>query len=78
VTITIRDRHTGEDYRGRSPESIARRVWARRTTVVYSPDPNSDWLATVVRKDQRGYTHVLAELFLTDKAWAAREDTDHE
>lgn len=75
MPVTIRDRATGEDHSGSSPESIVRRVWGRDARIVYSPNPSSRWEAQVVRDDQYG-THILAVLYLDDEARAARETTD--
>jgi hypothetical protein len=70
--ITVRDRSTGEEYRGRSPESIARRVWGRDTTVHYSSDPECPWQAEVVYTDRYG-THIAAVLHVDADARAAAE-----
>lgn len=34
--LTIRDKKTNETYKGRSPESVARRVWGRTCSVKYN------------------------------------------
>lgn len=45
--ITVRDRR-GEEHRGRSIGSVARRVYGRRAIVRYSPDPNNPFPLMVV------------------------------
>lgn len=78
--ITVRDRRTRETHQGRSPESIARRLYGRRAWVQYSPDPNTPWQATVVTPVPREVStyNVEADWFLGDEALAAREDTEPE
>lgn len=76
--ITIRDRRTGEDHRGRSPETIARRLYGTRAEVRYSPDPNTPWQAVVVTpaRGQVSAYNVEGEWFLDDAALAAAEHPD--
>jgi hypothetical protein len=75
--ITIRDRGTGEDHSGVSPEAIARELWGDDVRVVYSGDPTTRWEAHVVYTDQHG-THIVTNLTIDEAARAAAETPDND
>jgi hypothetical protein len=55
--------HRGERYEGKTPGSIARRVWGRNAIVRPTNDPNCRWdgayQGMITRTDRHG-THILA------------------
>lgn len=38
----VKDLDTGTTHKGKTPESIVRRVWGRRAELIVSPDPNNN------------------------------------
>lgn len=72
--IAVKDRRSGETHRGRSPESIARRLYGRRAVVQYSPDPNTPWQAQVIIwQPMANASSVEADWYLDKEARAAAE-----
>lgn len=77
ITILQRERHGYSEHRGRSPESIARRLYGRRASVRYSSDRNDLHRATVVVPTSApGTMLVEATWFLDDAALAAASPLD--
>lgn len=77
AVITVKDRDSGVEHEGPSPEAIARRLYGPEATVQYSKDPNSPWQAhAVTPADSQGRRAwmVRAEWYLDEEAQAARED----
>lgn len=77
AAITVKDRDSGVEHEGPSPEAIARRLYGPEATVQYSKDPNSPWQAhAVTPADSQGRRAwmVRAEWYLDEEAQAARED----
>jgi len=58
--------HKGIEYKGRTPESIARRIWGRSVTVEYSGDsaPLGENVreAEITRRNRYGSSDVLARV----------------
>ena len=63
---SVTDRKDAEEYRGRSPESIVRRIWGRTAelqafTRVEALPMTECYMAEVTRRNKYG-THVLAHV----------------
>lgn len=77
MTVTVYDRRSGEQHTGRTPESVARRVWGRHAELRLSADPSDAGdgaiLGRVVRRDpqQVGVYFVLAEVVVSGLAASA-------
>lgn len=68
--ITIYDRTTGDEYSGKSVESIVRRVWGRKATVRLRSDPNERFYADVLGTpfNRGGGYPVLAVIIVSEEA----------
>lgn len=54
------------EYRGKTPETIARRLFGRRARIVRSADPNSPVWGQIVRESRYGGYEVLAVIVTCD------------
>lgn len=74
--IDVKNVRTGEVLRGKSPESIARRLYGKRAWVRYSGDPNRRWQLLVLTPAPRagdGASNIEAEWYADEAARAAAE-----
>jgi hypothetical protein len=66
---SLTDRKDGTKHTGKTPESIARRVWGKSAEVRRSADPNEHYdgccLGLVTKTNKYG-THVLARVVIRD------------
>ena len=66
VSVMVELVSQGRRYRGRTVESVARRLFGRTARVEWSADPSNPQQVMVVREDRYGI-HVLGEF----RAYAA-------
>jgi hypothetical protein len=82
--ITVKDYKTDEEYRGRSPQTIARRLYGPRVVVRRDTDPRKrGWAWVLYPKKPEPWDdpstkawHPLAAWTLDDEALAAMEAED--
>ena len=54
------------EYRGKTPETIARRLYGKTARIVRSADPNSAVWGQIVRESRYGGYEVLAAIVTCD------------
>lgn len=74
--LTMRLQGDMTEYRGKTPETIAQRLYGKTARIVRSADPNSPVWGQIVRESRYGGYEVLATIVECDcpRGDAAQED----
>ena len=66
------------EYRGKTPETIARRLYGKTARIVRSADPNSPVWGQIVRESRYGGYEVLAVIVTCDIETGEHDEKEEE
>lgn len=66
------------EYRGKTPETIARRLYGKAARIVKSADPNSPVWGQIVRESRYGGYEVLAVIVTCDIETGEHDEKEEE
>lgn len=66
------------EYRGKTPETIARRLYGKAARIVRSADPNSPVWGQIVRESRYGGYEVLAVIVTCDIKTGEHDEKEEE
>ena len=66
------------EYRGKAPETIARRLYGKAARIVRSADPNSPVWGQIVRESRYGGYEVLAVIVTCDIETGEHDEKEEE